>query len=99
MTNRNPLLDRLGTAPAFLRKLLWRVPERLQPKGAKTAWAMLFDEQGNCLLDLQSSTIDYHAVTGVAESRGMLYFASIEEQALLAVELMPDGNRNSSASC
>ncbi|TWT07973.1 SMP-30/gluconolactonase/LRE family protein [Planococcus sp. CPCC 101016] len=97
MTNRNPLLDRLGTAPVFLRKLLWRVPERLQPKPAKTAWAMLFDEQGNCLLDLQSSTIDYHAVTGVVESRGMLYFASIEEQALLAVELMPDKNRNNSA--
>lgn len=87
MTSRNPLLDQLGTAPAFLRKLLWRIPERLQPKAAKTVWAMLFDEQGNCLLDLQSSTVDYHAVTGVAESRGMLYFASIEEQALLAVEL------------
>ncbi|WP_298828991.1 SMP-30/gluconolactonase/LRE family protein [uncultured Planococcus sp.] len=94
MTNRNPLLDRLGTAPAFLRKLLWRVPERLQPKGAKTAWAMLFDEKGNCLLDLQSSSIDYHAVTGVVELCGMLYFASIEEQALLAVELMPEKTRN-----
>ncbi|WP_223638908.1 SMP-30/gluconolactonase/LRE family protein [Planococcus sp. 4-30] len=94
MTNRNPLLDRLGTAPAVLRKLLWRVPERLQPKGAKTAWAMLFDEKGNCLLDLQSSSIDYHAVTGVVELCGMLYFASIEEQALLAVELMPEKTRN-----
>ena len=98
MTNRNPLLDRLGTAPTVLRKLLWRIPEGLQPKAAKTAWAMLFDEQGNCLLDLQSSAIDYHAVTGVAESRGRLYFASIEEQALLAMELMPEEKRNSSAS-
>ena len=87
MTNRNAVLDRLGTAPALLRKLLWRVPESLQPKAAKTAWAMLFDEQGNCLLDLQSSSVDYQAVTGVAESRGMLYFASIEEDALLAVEM------------
>lgn len=98
MTNRNPLLDRLGTAPAFLRKLLWRVPERLQPKGAKTAWAMLFDEQGNCLLDLQSSSINYHAVTGVVESGGMLYFASIEENALLAVELMSEKKQKSTRS-
>lgn len=87
VTNRNSMLDRLGAMPALLRKGLWQIPERWQPKGAYTAWAMQFDEQGNCLLDLQHSAIGYHGVTGVAESAGMLYFASTEEDALLMLHL------------
>ncbi|EIM07073.1 strictosidine synthase [Planococcus antarcticus DSM 14505] len=37
VTNRNSLLDRLGTMPAFLRRLLWRVPAGWQPAATKTA--------------------------------------------------------------
>lgn len=87
VTNRNPLLDRLGAMPPLFRKGLWRIPERWQPKGTETAWAMLFDEQGNCLSDLQHSSIGYYGVTGVAESGGLLYFASVEEDALLLLRL------------
>lgn len=87
MTNRNSLLDRLGTIPAFIRRLLWRIPERWQPVATKTAWAMQIDEQGNCQVDLQYSAIGYHGVTGVVESGGTVYFASIEQDALLAVKL------------
>lgn len=87
VTNRNSMLDRLGSMPGLLRKGLWRIPERWQPKGFETAWAMQFDEQGNCLWDLQHSAIGYHGVTGVADSDGKLYLASTEEGALLMLHL------------
>lgn len=87
VTNRNLMLDRLGAMPGLFRKGLWQIPERWQPKGAKTAWAMQFDERGNCLMDLQHSAIGYHGVTGVAESGDMLYLASTEEGALLVLHL------------
>ncbi|EIM07074.1 hypothetical protein A1A1_07859 [Planococcus antarcticus DSM 14505] len=51
---------------------------------------MQVDEQGNCLVDLQHSAIGYHGVTGVVESSGTVYFASIEQGALLAVRLTSD---------
>jgi hypothetical protein len=93
VTPRNLLLDRLGAMPAFIRKLVWRIPDRLQPKGAATSWVMLFDESGNVLLDLQNPAIDYHGVTGVVEVDGRLILASTEEEALLLLDLNREAYR------
>ncbi|MEH7275692.1 SMP-30/gluconolactonase/LRE family protein [Neobacillus vireti] len=87
VTPRNKLLDSLGKAPTFIRQLIWRIPDRWQPAGVRTTWAMLFDENGNVLLDLQDTLSNYHGVTGVAEYNGFLYLAGVEEEALLSLDL------------
>jgi sugar lactone lactonase YvrE len=87
VTPRNPLLDRLGTSPGWVRKVLWRIPDALQPGIVKTVWAMAFDEHGRLLEDVQTQRDDFHGATGVAESNGALYMASIYGNALLQVRL------------
>lgn len=87
VTPRNPLLDRLGTTPGWIRKVLWRVPDALQPEPVKTVWALAFDEQGHPLADLQTQRDDFYGATGVTESKGALYMASIYGHGLLQVQL------------
>lgn len=88
LTNpREGLLDRLGTAPGLLRELVWRIPDRLRPQGKRTTWVMAFDESGRLLADLQEPREDFHMATGVAEHEGRLYLASVEERALLELDL------------
>ncbi len=84
---RDRALDRLGTAPLRLRRGLWRTPERMQPEVTRTTWVIALDQRGKVLTDLQQERDDYHAVTGVAEANGRLFLASVEERALLALDL------------
>ncbi|HEY7875707.1 MAG TPA: SMP-30/gluconolactonase/LRE family protein [Actinomycetota bacterium] len=84
---RNPLLDRLSNSPGVVRKLVWATPDRLKPAGRKTTWVMQFDDEGRVVRDLQEERPDFHMVTGVTEFNGKLYLSSIEESALLEVDL------------
>ncbi|MGW6119095.1 SMP-30/gluconolactonase/LRE family protein [Nocardia sp. NPDC055165] len=79
---RNSLLDRLLPAPAIARKLLWRVPDRLRPRPARTAWVIAVDHAGTIVHDLQRDGADYAMVTGVAEANGTLVLGSLDESAL-----------------
>jgi sugar lactone lactonase YvrE len=90
---RHRLLDRVGRSPAFFRKLLWRLPGWLKPGPRRTVWAMAFDGSGRVLFDLQTSLPDFHAVTGLAEGKDRLYLASIEESAILSLDLAPLATR------
>jgi sugar lactone lactonase YvrE len=84
---RDPTLERLATSPPLLRKLLWRIPDRLMPEGKKTTWVMAFDEEGRALADLQDDRPDFHMVTGVAEHDGRLYLAPLRHSALLDLDV------------
>jgi sugar lactone lactonase YvrE len=84
---RNALLDRLGSSPAWIRKLLWRLPEDVSPKPEHTAWAMQFDRAGRVLADLQQDVPGFAFATGVAEADGVLYLAPAEGTHLLALDL------------
>jgi sugar lactone lactonase YvrE len=84
---RDPTLERLATSPPLLRKLLWRIPDRLMPEGKKTTWVMAFDEEGRELADLQDDRPDFHMVTGVAEHDGHLYLAPLRHNALLDLDI------------
>ena len=83
---RDQGLERLATAPALVRKALWRIPDRLVPEGARTAWIMAFDESGEVIADHQDTRDDYHRVTGVAEHGGRLFAASPSHDGLLVLE-------------
>ncbi len=85
---RNPLVDKLGALPGWIRQVLWRVPDQLiDLLRVRTTWAMCVDESGNVLRDLQSDSAGYRDVTGVAEHEGCLYLGSLLEPAMLSLKL------------
>lgn len=85
---RNPLLDRLLPLPGILRRIVWTLPEWMQPKPAKTVWVMAVDFEGKVVHDLQVEGTDYSMVTGVVEQDGVLYLGSLTESAV-AVSRVP----------
>ncbi|WP_249218067.1 SMP-30/gluconolactonase/LRE family protein [Nocardia seriolae] len=85
---RNPLLDLLLPLPGVLRRLVWAIPEALQPKAARTVWVQAFDFDGTLVHDLQCEGTDYSMVTGVAEQDGRIYLGSLTETAI-AVTTLP----------
>ena len=70
----DPLVERLRTAPMPLRRMVTRVPERLQPKPKRTVRVQAYDRDGRLVhdLDLQPGEhgASYHMVTGVREHDG-----------------------------
>ncbi|WP_433677777.1 SMP-30/gluconolactonase/LRE family protein [Nocardia sp. CA-119907] len=85
---RNPLLDRLLPLPGILRRIVWALPEWLQPKPPRTVWVLAVDFDGNIVHDLQTEGTDYALVTGVVEYNGTLYLGSLTESAV-AVSHVP----------
>lgn len=81
-TARNPLLDRLLPLPGILRQVVWMLPDRVQPKPAKTIWVMAVDFDGTVVHDLQTEGTNFAMVTGVVEQDGVLYLGSLTESAV-----------------
>jgi sugar lactone lactonase YvrE len=78
---RNPVLDATAGSP-FLRKVIMRLPEALQPKPEKTARTIGIDEDGNVVADLFDPAGEkVFMVTSVSERRGQLYFGSLQDHA------------------
>jgi YD repeat-containing protein len=73
---REPAIDALGSWP-FVRKVLARLPERLQPAAKRHAWALAVDEAGRTVDDVQdASPASYSPLTSVIERDGFLYMGS-----------------------
>ncbi|SPZ64678.1 Gluconolactonase [Serratia quinivorans] len=87
VTPRNKRLDRMGTMPGFLRKLIWRLPKFMLPKTARTVWAMAFNDAGEVLADMQGSADNFFAATGVVETNGRLYMASVEADGIAVLDI------------
>jgi uncharacterized protein len=85
---RSPQLDRIGTLPGFLRRLIWRMPESKMSSASDTLWTMAFDEHGRQVVDAQSNVDTFFGATGVAESNGKLYFASVQADGLLEARIV-----------
>ncbi|QXN95691.1 SMP-30/gluconolactonase/LRE family protein [Nocardia iowensis] len=79
---RNSLLDRLLPLPGLLRRIVWALPEWVQPKPAKTIWVMAVDFDGKVVHDLQTEGTNFAMVTGVVERAGTLYLGSLTESAV-----------------
>jgi hypothetical protein len=68
----------LPRAP-IIRKLIWRLPERLQPKVQPEVWVVGFDaDSGAVVGGIRTKHKDFGAVTGVVESEGKLWMSTIE---------------------
>lgn len=85
---RNRLLDWAHARTPLIRRTVWALPERLQPRPVRTAWAMAVDGSGRVVADLQGAGDKYHMVTGVREHGGRLYLGSLAEGSIAVVDLM-----------
>ncbi|RNM16205.1 SMP-30/gluconolactonase/LRE family protein [Nocardioides pocheonensis] len=82
---RDPVVEMLHHAPMPLRKVVTRIPERLQPKPKRTVRAMAFDDAGTLVHDVSGDASGYHMVTGVREHDGRLWLGSLHEPAVAVI--------------
>ena len=82
----DPLVERLQTGPMALRRIVTRVPDRLQPKPKVTVRVQAYDDQGTLVHDLDIDPVQhgtsYHMVTGVREHEGRVWMGSLHEPAV-----------------
>ena len=88
VTPANPVADRLAARPPMLRKMVWRLPPRLQPKPASVVWAVAFDpDSGRSVAGLRTTHPDFSMVTAAVEAHGRLWLGSIGAGCLGWVDL------------
>jgi sugar lactone lactonase YvrE len=85
---RDPFVELLQhRAPVAARRMVTRIPDRLQPKPKRTVRAMAFDDVGEVVHDVIADASGYHMVTGVREHDGALWLGSLHEPAVAVVRL------------
>lgn len=84
---RNPMLDLLLPRPPVLRRLVWALPDALQPAEGRALHVLAVDAAGAVVHDLRGSPEDYHMVTGVRERGGVLYLGSLTQQAIAVLDV------------
>lgn len=87
-TPANPVADRLAKGSPLIRKLLWRLPSRLQPKPESVVWAVAFDpDNGEAVAGLATEHPKFGLVTGVVEANGRLWMGSLGGPAVAWADL------------
>lgn len=86
-STRNPTLDFLLPRAPMLRKLVWSLPEAVQPSEKKVAFVIGIDADGNVTHNLQGPGDRFHYVTGVREHDGTLLLGSLVESAMARTPL------------
>jgi sugar lactone lactonase YvrE len=88
VTPANPLADRLAQGPPILRKVLWRLPDRMQPKPESLVWVVAFDpDSGEVVAGLHTEHPSFGMVTGLVEADGKLWMGCIGSPAVAYAEL------------
>ena len=85
---KDPLVERLQTAPMAIRKAVTRIPEKLQPTPKETIRVQAFDDSGALVHDIDLTESGFHMVTGVREHDGQVWMGSLHEPAI-AVYALP----------
>jgi sugar lactone lactonase YvrE len=90
----NAAAEWLPRTPPALRKLLWRLPDRLQPKIKPVVWAVAFDpDTGAPVAGLRTEHPRFGMVTGLVEADGKLWMGCIGAPAVAHVDLAATGLR------
>lgn len=77
---RDPLVELLHRrGPHWLKRLAWRLPERLQPRVKRTARVQAYDGDGRLAGDHDLDASGFHMVTGVREHDGTVWLGSLVE--------------------
>jgi hypothetical protein len=86
-TVRNPALDALSGWPR-LRKVVFRLPEFLQPRPVRHAFVLGLSLDGEVLHNLQhAGPASFSPVTSATEAGGRLYLGSLERDAFGVLDL------------
>ncbi|MGB7973525.1 MAG: SMP-30/gluconolactonase/LRE family protein [Roseiarcus sp.] len=83
----NPALEVIHKLPLFLRRLVARLPESLQPKPSRVAWVAAYDESGACVHDCKWTDGGFAMVTGVCRVDRHVWCAGLQERALMRFDL------------
>ncbi len=89
---RDPALDFLLPRHPVLRQVVWRLPERVQPKPQRTVRVQAYDDAGTLVHDLNGTHDDFHMVTGVREHHGTVWVGSLHEPKVAAIGLLQAGS-------
>jgi len=82
VNRRDAALDALQPHP-FLKKVVWRLPNFLQPNIKRYAFVLGLDSNGRVVRNLQDPSPQCFAqIANVVEHKGTLYFGSIGESAI-----------------
>lgn len=85
----NPTLESLFPRAPIIRKVVWRLPERLQPQIKPEIWAVAFDpDSGAAVAGLRTAHPEFGSVTGLVEADGKLWMSTIGFPALAHVDLV-----------
>ncbi|CAN5532200.1 SMP-30/gluconolactonase/LRE family protein [soil metagenome] len=86
----NAAAEWLAPRPPVLRKLVWRLPERMQPKITPEVWAVAFDpDTGAPVAGLHTTHPDFGQTTGLVERGDRLWLACIGNAAVAHCALPP----------
>ena len=80
-------LEDIHRLPLFLRRLAARLPESMQPKPARVAWVVAYDEKGACVRDFKWTDGGFSTVTGVCRIGRSVWCGGLHERALMRFEL------------
>ena len=82
VNRRDKALDALQPHP-FLKKVVWRLPNFLQPNIKRYAFALGLDLNGKVVRNMQDPSPQcFTQIANVVEHKGALYFGSIGERAI-----------------
>jgi len=84
---RDAVVERLQGAPLRVRKLVTKIPQKLQPQPARTVRVQAYDDEGRLVHDVDLPGESYHMVTGVREHDGRVWMGSLHEPAIAAHDL------------
>jgi sugar lactone lactonase YvrE len=88
VSEANTALEWLLPRAPIIRKLVWRMPDRLQPQINPEIWAVAFDpDNGAPVAGLRTKHPDFGAVTGVVEAAGKLWMGTISFASVAHVDL------------
>ena len=74
---RKDIIDNLGEKP-FIRKMILRLPESMQPAPDRHGFVLGIDGTGNIIHNLQHPDPDsFSPITSVEEKNGILYLGSL----------------------
>jgi sugar lactone lactonase YvrE len=88
VTQVNAALEWMLPRAPIIRKLVWRLPDKLQPQIKPEVWAVAFDpDSGAAVAGLRGEHPDFGAVTGLVEAAGKLWMGTISFPAVAHVDL------------
>jgi sugar lactone lactonase YvrE len=88
---RNAALDLLSPRHPLWRKVVWALPDAVQPKPADTAWVQAFSFDGTLVHDFQRRIDGFSMVTGVREHEGTVWMGNLHSRAIAAFDVPGTG--------